>query len=61
MPKSSTDLHWNRRALAEEDEARVNIHDTVQRDLELARIVLRHKRELRQLAQPEDRDEREEL
>jgi SAM-dependent methyltransferase len=35
MPKSSTDLHWSRRALAEEDEARVNIHDTVQRDLEL--------------------------
>jgi len=35
MPKSSTDLHWNRRALAEEDEARVNTHDTVQRDLEL--------------------------
>jgi SAM-dependent methyltransferase len=35
MPKSSTDLHWNRRALTEEDEARVNIYDTVQRDLEL--------------------------
>ena len=41
MLKSSTDLHWNRRALAEEDEARVNIHDTVQRDLELD-FVLAH-------------------
>ena len=35
MPKSETDLHWNARALTETDNARVNIHDTVQRDLEL--------------------------
>ena len=33
--KSNTDRHWNERALAEGDDARVNIHDTVQRDLEL--------------------------
>lgn len=41
MLKSSTDLHWNRRALVEADEARVNIGDTVQRDLELD-FVLAH-------------------
>jgi SAM-dependent methyltransferase len=35
MTKSPTDLHWNARALSERDDARVNIHDTVQRDLEL--------------------------
>jgi SAM-dependent methyltransferase len=35
MRKTTTDLHWNRRALAEADDARVNIADTVQRDLEL--------------------------
>lgn len=35
MSKSPTDLHWNERALTESDEAKVNIHDTVQRDLEL--------------------------
>jgi ubiquinone/menaquinone biosynthesis C-methylase UbiE len=35
MDKSSTDIHWNDRALAESDDARVNIADTVQRDLEL--------------------------
>lgn len=35
MNKSSTDLHWNERALTERDDAKVNIGDTVQRDLEL--------------------------
>jgi len=35
MNKSLTDLHWNQRALSESDDARVNIHDTEQRDLEL--------------------------
>ena len=35
MTKSETDHHWNRRALTEGDNAKVNIHDTVQRDLEL--------------------------
>jgi SAM-dependent methyltransferase len=35
MTKSNTDRHWNERALSERDDARVNIHDTVQRDLEL--------------------------
>lgn len=33
--KSATDLHWNKRALSERDPAKVNIADTVQRDLEL--------------------------
>jgi SAM-dependent methyltransferase len=35
MAKSNTDLHWNERALTEADDAKVNMHDTVQRDLEL--------------------------
>jgi SAM-dependent methyltransferase len=35
MNKSNTDRHWNQRALSESDDARVNIADTVQRDLEL--------------------------
>lgn len=35
MRKSRTDLHWDQRAITESDEARVNIGDTVQRDLEL--------------------------
>jgi SAM-dependent methyltransferase len=35
LPKSNTDLHWNTRALSEKDDAKVNIGDTVQRDLEL--------------------------
>ena len=35
MPKSNTDHHWNARALSELDESKVNIGDTVQRDLEL--------------------------
>ena len=39
MSKSNADLHWNERALTERDNARVNIGDTVQRDLELAFIL----------------------
>lgn len=35
MPKSNADLHWNARAVSERDDAKVNIGDTVQRDLEL--------------------------
>jgi SAM-dependent methyltransferase len=35
MSKSPTDRHWNERALSEGDDAKVNIYDTVQRDLEL--------------------------
>jgi len=35
MLKSDTDRHWNERALTEGDDAKVNIDDTVQRDLEL--------------------------
>jgi len=35
MGKSKTDLHWNERAAREKDDAKVNIADTVQRDLEL--------------------------
>jgi len=35
LAKSNTDLHWNARALSESDNAKVNIGDTVQRDLEL--------------------------
>lgn len=35
MTKTTTDLHWNERALKERDDAKVNIGDTVQRDLEL--------------------------
>ena len=35
MSKSTTDLHWNARAATERDETKVNIADTVQRDLEL--------------------------
>ena len=41
MPRSVTDLHWNERALNERNDAKVNIHDTVQRDLELD-FVFRH-------------------
>jgi ubiquinone/menaquinone biosynthesis C-methylase UbiE len=37
--KSRTDLHWNERALTERNEAKVNISDTVQRDLELDFIL----------------------
>lgn len=33
--KSDTDKHWNERAKSEPDAAKVNIDDTVQRDLEL--------------------------
>jgi SAM-dependent methyltransferase len=35
LAKSNTDLHWNSRALKVSDDAKVNIGDTVQRDLEL--------------------------
>ena len=35
MTKSDTDRHWNERAVTECDDAKVNIADTVQRDLEL--------------------------
>ncbi len=35
MVKSDTDKHWNERARSETDVAKVNIDDTVQRDLEL--------------------------
>ncbi len=41
MTKSSTDQFWNSRASAYEDEAGVNISDTVQRDFEFA-WVMRH-------------------
>jgi SAM-dependent methyltransferase len=41
MIKTDTDHHWNERALSEGDDAKVNIHDTVQRDLELE-FVLSH-------------------
>ena len=41
MSKSSDRFAWNERALTESDEAKVNIHDTVQRDLELD-FVLAH-------------------
>jgi ubiquinone/menaquinone biosynthesis C-methylase UbiE len=41
VPKSSTDLHWDQRALNERNDDKVNIHDTVQRDLELD-FVFRH-------------------
>lgn len=37
--KSETDLHWNTRAQTERDSAKVNIEDTVQRDLELEFIL----------------------
>lgn len=39
--KSATDAHWNERARHEEDVAKVNIADTVQRDLELE-FVFKH-------------------
>jgi SAM-dependent methyltransferase len=41
MIKTDTGRHWNERALSEADDAKVNIHDTVQRDLELD-FVLSH-------------------
>ena len=34
-PKSPTDHHWDQRAITELDDARVNMPETVQRDLEL--------------------------
>ena len=39
--KTSTDLHWDHRARSEADVAKVNIADTVQRDLEL-KFILKH-------------------
>lgn len=39
--KSTTDLHWNERAVTESDPAKVNIEDTVQRDLEL-KFIQKH-------------------
>ncbi len=41
MTKSDTDRHWNERAITECDDAKVNIADTVQRDLELEFIFAR--------------------
>lgn len=41
MPRSSTDLHWNERAITEKDATLVNFHDIVQRDLELD-FVFKH-------------------
>jgi SAM-dependent methyltransferase len=40
-PKSSTDKYWNDRAVTEPELARVNMQDTVQRDLEL-KFVFAH-------------------
>jgi SAM-dependent methyltransferase len=40
-PKTSTDRYWNDRAVTEPDLAKVNMPDTVQRDLEL-KFVLKH-------------------
>jgi ubiquinone/menaquinone biosynthesis C-methylase UbiE len=40
-PKTSTDLHWDHRARSEADIAKVNIADTVQRDLEL-QFIFKH-------------------
>ncbi len=37
--KSATDLHWNKRALSVAEAEKVNIADTVQRDLELDFII----------------------
>lgn len=39
--KTGTDLHWNDRARSEADVAKVNIADTVQRDLEL-QFIFKH-------------------
>src|SRR5689334_16051035 len=39
--KTATDLHWNQRARTEADAAKVNIADTVQRDLEL-QFIFKH-------------------
>ena len=41
MTKSSTDLHWNERALREQDTDKVNIADGFQRSLETAFILER--------------------
>jgi ubiquinone/menaquinone biosynthesis C-methylase UbiE len=39
--KSNTDIHWDKRAASEPDDALVNIADTAQRDIEL-KFVLKH-------------------
>ena len=39
--KSATDVHWNERAQTVEDARKVNISDTVQRDLEL-KFIFKH-------------------
>lgn len=39
MTKSNTDLHWNERAAQEADDAKVNIGDTAQREVELHYIA----------------------
>ena len=39
MNKSSTDIHWNERAIQENDDAKVNIADVVQRELETSFIL----------------------
>lgn len=41
MSKSRTDLHWNERALAEQDKSAVNIADVTQRELE-TEFLCRH-------------------
>jgi SAM-dependent methyltransferase len=41
IPKSPTDEYWNNRALTEPEAAKVNMPDTVQRDLEL-KFVFKH-------------------
>lgn len=41
MNKSSTDIHWNERASRESDDAKVNIADVVQRELETS-FILEH-------------------
>ena len=39
MNKSTTDVHWNERALSEKDDSKVNIADVAQRELENAFIL----------------------
>jgi len=38
-PKSKTDIHWDKRALLQRDDEKVNIGDTVQRELETLFIL----------------------
>lgn len=49
MQKSSTDIHWNDRALNEKDPTAVNIADTSQRELEIAFIMSNLPRDCRML------------